>query len=982
MSAMRNSKNTYKLLAWLMCVGTVVSLVLGQPGSITFAGGARTINLDSSATPDGGALNLESNTSQLIMQTASVTLSNRILLPVVTNPKVVPPTLTPTPQPSLTPTPTPNPGSTVGWSMAGANPQRTSWTSAQVPSAEYMAAHRNDWNNGKLYPQWAKPIGPYIPQKVQIIAANDTLYVSTARGLYALNPATGAEKWLFPTELPLGHSPTVVGNVAYVGGMDHRLYAIDAITGALLWSYDGAGAGFDTNPLVLGSVVYAGNRDGYMYAVYANTHPQKGQLAWKYKTNGSIHFSAASDGANIYFASDDSYAYALNAVTGALVWKSAKLPGAGFRSWWPVVYGNVVIFPGSSNYRDNVRPGASSPFNIDQLDREVVSNPPAASSSLRGEVLGPRGADGWINTAQSAAIGTGTSNISKYFEAKPWRRTYFVLDKSTGREITYDFNGDGKAEYAPFLWAGTQSGNRFPPAVGSDGVIYQATNIYYDSWINGGGIAGWRIGTPYISTPSAGWHPTDEPMAFAIGGNIVYWNDSGNQRAGAFDLSVPNTRFIDIGQSGDVYREWAYWDNGLDEVFPGFPASTRTSQYGGTNGSYDNSGDQNPPIPYQGRVYVHRGNAVIALGQQQVTPVVLSTAPAGTPQAAVILDDVDSLKQELVQEVQKIVAAGHLRPGFLSSGHVDLAAQSRCADEFQNYFHNPADTLYALVRALPHLPPDLAQQTRAYLQAEYAAYPPLSVTNIGWKNGANRQAFDLPPEVESDTANLPAQLNYGGFQGWPSGSIPPFTFYTLWKYAQTFGGAQQIFAQAKGLLPAVPSDAVLAEYPFAHNDYIAGYIGYVELAKLAGDNAEASSKQGVLNTLLAKRAANFNKDTPYVNGTIDSSSFYCRAFSSSRNFIDLVPELGNYLHDNALAKVQTAVNEYNQVTPYWFAAAFEDTINEGVSQPLYDVIGVFGAKALILKQSRAELVKYLDAPAFARGDLFYIHKLVLAIEAP
>ncbi|CAG0952886.1 hypothetical protein ARNL5_00252, partial [Anaerolineae bacterium] len=450
-------------------------------------------------------------------------------------------------------------------------------------------------------------------------------------------------------ELPLGHSPTVVDGVAYVGGMDHRLYAIDALSGDLLWSYAGAGAGFDTNPLVSNSLVFAGNRDGYMYAVYANSHSQKGQLAWKYKTDGAIHFSAASDGSNIYFASDDSYAYALNALTGSLVWKSARLLGAGFHSWWPVVYEGVVVFSGSSNYRDNVRPGASSPYNIDQLDRQVVSGLPDGEGSLRGKVLGPRGADGWINTSQAATIGSGTSNISKYLEDKPWRRTYFVLDRSTGQEVTYDFNGNGKPEYAPFLWFGTQSGNRFPPAVGPDGVIYQATGIYYAPWINGGGIAGWRIGTPYISTPSSGWHAIDEPTAFAIGGNIVYWNDSGNQRAGAFDLSVPNTHFLDQGQPGDAYREWGYWSNGLHEVFPNFPASTSTSQYGGTNGSYDNSGDQNPPIPYAGRVYVHRGNSVIALGPQQVTPVLLPAAPAATAQPATISSDLGSLKQRLAQ---------------------------------------------------------------------------------------------------------------------------------------------------------------------------------------------------------------------------------------------------------------------------------------------------------------------------------------------
>ena len=72
----------------------------------------------------------------------------------------------------------------TSWPMAGANPQRTSWTAEQVPSAEYMSTHRNQGGNGMLYPQWYRPIEPYIPEKVQVIAANGLLYVSTARGLY------------------------------------------------------------------------------------------------------------------------------------------------------------------------------------------------------------------------------------------------------------------------------------------------------------------------------------------------------------------------------------------------------------------------------------------------------------------------------------------------------------------------------------------------------------------------------------------------------------------------------------------------------------------------------------------------------------------------------------------------------------------------------------------------------------------------------
>jgi hypothetical protein len=78
----------------------------------------------------------------------------------------------------------------AAWAMAGANPERTSYTTEQI--------------NNPVQPIWYKPFAAYIPQRVQIIAAGGRLYVSTAKGLYALNANTGAEEWVFPTELPLG----------------------------------------------------------------------------------------------------------------------------------------------------------------------------------------------------------------------------------------------------------------------------------------------------------------------------------------------------------------------------------------------------------------------------------------------------------------------------------------------------------------------------------------------------------------------------------------------------------------------------------------------------------------------------------------------------------------------------------------------------------------------------------------------------------
>ena len=237
-----------------------------------------------------------------------------------------------------------------GWATVGANSGRTSWTSEEV--------------SGSLDVEWYLPIEAYISQNTQIIASHGLLYISTAKGLYALNAENGRLVWRFDTELPLGNSPTVYENVVYVGGYDRKLHALDAQTGSHLWSFDGAQAGYDTNPLIVDGRVFIGNRDGYMYAVGAHGSEHQGCLLWKFKTNGAIHLSAAYKDGKIFFASNDNFAYGLSSDNGELVWKSNKLPGDGYHSFWPVIYGDKVIFTAALGYRHGLEPGMKSADDI------------------------------------------------------------------------------------------------------------------------------------------------------------------------------------------------------------------------------------------------------------------------------------------------------------------------------------------------------------------------------------------------------------------------------------------------------------------------------------------------------------------------------------------------------------------------------------------------------------------------------------------
>jgi hypothetical protein len=857
------------------------------------------------------------------------------------------------------------------WPMAGANAERTSWTAEEV--------------RGELKPLWYKPFEPYISQRVQIIAAYNTLYIATARGLYALDAESGAERWVYPTALPLGHSPTVQDGIVYVGGLDHKLYAIDAFTGQGLWSFEG-GAGFQTNPLVAGGKVYAGNRDGSFYAIYAGGL-QAGQLAWKVPTQGPILFSPAYKDGVLYFASQDSHAYAVDAESGALVWQSTKLPGAGFYSFWPVVVRDRVIFAGSRNYP------SSSLLLAEGKDTALETQDiyPNRQLDAAGTRVGPVGqepgdwAPGTITLDASRPNVTPhgqTTPITEYFEQKPWRRTVFVLDRHTGQEVTYDFDQDGQPEYAPFLWFGTHSGNRYPPVVGGDGVLYMSNNFISDPFIPWGHITGWQLDTPFLSLPAPGRNAVDEPQGYAAGGNLIYWNRCCDRLGAAFDLSQPGT-------------DWTYFSYDLARLLPGYNQRYFNpdpedythvfAAFGGANGVYGFHADTNPPIPYQGKVYMHRSNAVIAFADTSVPPQALPLAesiPALPPELTPL--GAHALQVRLAQEIQNMLLAGHLRPGYARHGHFDLPSQFQCGDDLVDYFHHPAETILTLVQALPHLPEDMQPQVRAYLQAEFSAYPPYEYNHIGWREGAAREVFELPPEVAEALVNSPAEQGTSGFV-W---AINPYGLYAVWQYAETINDSNlsrellQKAQSSKALMYSlrnVPDNGVLARMPFVHNAYIAGYLGYLGLERLAGQPESAQIRQE-LERLLQLRASQFSKDSAYGTAFTRADGAYCRTLNVASNFMFLVPELADYLHEHAFEKVQVALVEYEQLAPYWFVSFAEEGFGENAITPLYDGQAIFLAKAWILQESGTALEPYLDVPGFARGDLFYLQKLIAAIE--
>lgn len=1194
----------------------------------------------------------------------------------------------------------PVPSGSGDWPMAGANPQRTSWTSAEV--------------KGNLKAEWFTHFDAYISQKVQVIAANNKLFIAASDGLHALSSNNGQRLWHFPTSLPLGNAPTYHNGVVYVGGFDRRMYAINADNGAEIWRFE-AGAGFQTNPLVIDGRVYAGNRDGYFYALDAAS----GRQVWRFKTGGPILFSAAYQDGVLYFASNNMYAYALNANNGALVWKSGKLPGVGFHSWWPVIYNDYVVFPGSWPYRI---PGPFGNATHNLLDQAAY--PPNAAD---GTTIGPYGSEpgDW-------APGTRTMNasrISQYFESYPQRRTMIVLRRADGREYTYDSDGDGRPEYAPFLHLGETSGTRIPPAVGPDSVLYQGNDYIFSGAIPRGHITGWKFGTSTISIPTNETNAVDEPMGFAIGGNTVYWKRCCDRKAGSFDLASGSSYvYYDEGgkrlrrtlpelfQKGWDFSYWKHGDttppipyngrvyliannavvafspNGKDPVMPsdeprgantgvrpdtiersnvytglntkltvssntwpllyqqeryfeireepstranhftlfevagttsGSPTSLQASESGITasiTSSYSGQtlnawvSKRAPALLFQntsntyhlrgrfagfayvspGGVQVRTGSATIngsemnegwllawdSTGDHRWAPVVISlqripsqvrldssglvltfpgasgylavtplygmsaprtnevnTWPSGIPQVTVdrarlinraahafpmsstdsltinsqsgdaewtytyqfttITDDWntsplqiaylpphtalaawngspiqinggsyqqtvtdmnfvtpvgraggpantnvarvrlpgianywrqvpsapaepsgDPLQAKLVEEVEKILAAGHLLPAYGKTGIWDSRGTSRIGPYLADYWHNPAETIYTLIRALPLLPSNLRNQVRQYIAQEYAAYPTHSVSHVGWASGASREAFAFPPEFEAERKS---EGPCGECNSW---GFPPENAYASWMYvANNFSSAGSIFTATAARFNPYPQ--FKQSLPYSLNSYIAGTIGYLRLASLANAGPQPEAERTLVNLLTlraalskypsALQAVGFEyggykwtvrtfapnmpdtlfilrnlgtnwSQSPLYGFQIDliyglSGPGTGGAYGFGTDYVNMAPEQARFMRDYVRAEEQAAVAEYERRTPYWFVAKAEEAAGEGITQPIYDTIALFNAKAMILGASRGELTQYLDVPGVPVGDLYYIQKLILALEA-
>ncbi|MCH7989164.1 MAG: PQQ-like beta-propeller repeat protein, partial [Planctomycetes bacterium] len=189
----------------------------------------------------------------------------------------------------------------AGWPMARGNAARSGYTSEALPENLSIA-----WTykaNHAPAPAWPRDDRMQFDRAYHVVVANGTLFFgSSVDGkVYALDAATGREKWTFFTEGPVRFAPVVWKDRLFVGSDDGYLYCLSTADGSLIRKMRGGpqsdrvlGNGHIISrrpvrggPVILDDILYfaAGiwqSEGVYLYAV----NPGSGKVLWPNDSSG------------------------------------------------------------------------------------------------------------------------------------------------------------------------------------------------------------------------------------------------------------------------------------------------------------------------------------------------------------------------------------------------------------------------------------------------------------------------------------------------------------------------------------------------------------------------------------------------------------------------------------------------------------------------------------------------------------------------
>jgi outer membrane protein assembly factor BamB len=174
------------------------------------------------------------------------------------------------------------------------------------------------------------------------VVSGGVVYVGSAdKNVYALDAASGSVKWTFKTAGMVRATPAVADGIVYIGswvdGMRwySNLYALDAATGKQNWVFEGAGD--HPTAAFAGDMILIGGRQAFLYGLDVKTGKEKWSAdflsSWVEST------CAISNGTAFVGSSALALVQAFDAATGDVRWRFTT---AGFPWSSPAVSGGVV----------------------------------------------------------------------------------------------------------------------------------------------------------------------------------------------------------------------------------------------------------------------------------------------------------------------------------------------------------------------------------------------------------------------------------------------------------------------------------------------------------------------------------------------------------------------------------------------------------------------------------------------------------------